>query len=62
MAGSSGNKTISASNLKLKLNLTEAELGNNEGNEEIQEDKGEDETEESKFPASCSILENELSM
>ena len=28
MAGSSGNKTISAFNLKLKLKLTEAELGN----------------------------------
>ena len=28
VAGSSGNKAISASNLKLKLKLTEAELGN----------------------------------
>ena len=32
MAGSIETKTISASNLKLKLKLTEAELGNKSGN------------------------------
>jgi len=35
---------------------------NKEENKEIQEDKGEDGTEESKFPDSCSILENELKL